>query len=208
MEGSATTGQPIPANQPNPAETPAATTGQPMPIPAGQPNPTSLPAPADVQVRLIRPGDAEATRRIYNVEVTGSTATFDLRPRTRDAHQRWVAAHLGGHPAVVATVGGTVAGFASLSPFRDRPAYVTSVEDSVYVDRAWRGRGLGRRLLDEVLRRAGDHGFHTVIARIEAGNTPSIALHLACGFTEVGTEREVGRKFGRWLDVTILQRML
>lgn len=163
---------------------------------------------ADVELRLITQADAEATRGIYNAEVTGSTATFDLRPRSRADHERWVAAHLGVHPAVVATVGGEVAGFAALSPFRERPAYVTTVEDSVYVADGWRGRGLGRLLLDEVLRRAVEHGFHTVIARIEAGNAPSIALHRAFGFTVVGTEREIGRKLGRWLDVTVLQRML
>jgi phosphinothricin acetyltransferase len=99
-------------------------------------------------------------------------------------------------------------GFGSLSPFRDRPAYAPTVEDSVYVDRAWRGKGAGRLLLEELVRLAGQQGFHTIIARTAGDNEPSIALHLACGFNLVGTEREVGRKFGRWIDVAILQRML
>lgn len=165
-----------------------------------------------LRLRLATPADAEATRRIYNAEVVGSTATFDLRPRSRSEHERWLRHHLGAHPAVVAEVtaadGPVVAGFASLSLFRERPAYATTVEDSVYVDAGWRGQGLGRALLGDVVRRAAEHGFHTVIARVEAGNAASVALHLACGFTEVGTERQIGRKFGRWLDVTILQRML
>ena len=164
------------------------------------------------RLRLATAADAEATRRIYNAEVVGSTATFDLRPRSRAEHERWLGHHLGAHPAVVAEVttpdGPLVAGFAALSPYRERPAYATTVEDSVYVDAAWRGRGIGRALLADVVRRAAEHGFHTVIGRIEAGNAASVALHLACGFAEVGTERQIGRKFGRWLDVTILQRML
>ena len=117
---------------------------------------------------------------------------------------------LGAHPAVVAVdeATGEVVGFGSLSPFKDRPAYSTTVEDSVYVQRDRRGQGIGRLLLDELLRLAADHGFHSVMARIVGGPRASIALHEACGFALVGTEREVGRKFGRWLDVVEMQRML
>jgi L-amino acid N-acyltransferase len=82
------------------------------------------------------------------------------------------------------------------------------VEDSVYVDAAWRGHGVGRALLDELVSLARTRGFHTVIARTAGDNAASIALHEACGFRLVGVEKEVGRKFGRWLDVAILQRML
>ena len=109
---------------------------------------------------------------------------------------------------MVGVAGDEVVGFGSLSAYRDRPAYATTVEDSVYVHRDWRERGVGRRLLEELLRLAGDHGFHTVVARIVGDHEASIGLHRACGFTLVGTEREVGRKFGRWLDVVELQRML
>jgi GNAT superfamily N-acetyltransferase len=105
-------------------------------------------------------------------------------------------------------VGGTVVGFGSLSEYRDRPAYATTVENSVYVDAERRGCGIGRALLEELIELATDHGFHTVVARIGGDNEPSIALHQACGFEIVGTEREIGRKFGRWLDVWVLQRML
>jgi len=161
-----------------------------------------------MEVRLARLEDAEATRLIYNAEVTGSTVTFDLEPRTLDDQRAWIARHQGPHPAVVAVADGAVAGFGSLSPFRERPAYATTVEDSVYVGADWRGRGVGRALLDELVALARSRGFHTVIARTTGDNTPSIALHRACGFTLVGTEREVGRKFGHWLDVAVLQRML
>jgi len=159
-------------------------------------------------IRLARIEDAEAVRAIYNLEVTTTTVTFDLVPRSLDEQRAWLAAHAGAHPAMVAVVGEEVVGFGSLSPYRDRPAYATTVEDSVYVHRDWRGKGLGRRLLEELVRLGGDHGFHTVVARIVGDHEASIGLHRACGFTLVGTEREVGRKFGRWLDVVELQRML
>lgn len=167
-----------------------------------------MPAASPVTVRLAGLDDAAAVRTIYNREVTGSTVTFDLVPRSLDDQRAWLAAHAGAHPAVVATVGGEVVGFGSLSPYRDRPAYSTTVEDSVYVDHDWRGRGVGRALLAELVHLAGLHGFHAVMARIVGGHETSIALHEACGFELVGIEREVGRKFGRWLDVALMQRLL
>ncbi|HVA04285.1 MAG TPA: GNAT family N-acetyltransferase [Acidimicrobiales bacterium] len=161
-----------------------------------------------MEVRLARQEDTEAIRTIYNVEVLGSTVTFDLKPRSTEDQRAWVARHQGAHPAVVAVEGSLVVGFGSLSPFRDRAAYATTVEDSLYVDRAWRGRGVGRLLLDELVALALSRGFHSVIARVSGDNEPSIALHQACGFAMVGVEREVGRKFGHWIDVAVLQRML
>jgi L-amino acid N-acyltransferase len=163
----------------------------------------------DPTVRLAQRRDAEAVRAIYNLEVAESTVTFDLVPRTVDDQVQWIDEHQGAHPAVVAVDGdGEVVGFGSLSPFHPRPAYRTTVEDSVYVRRDLRGGGVGRRLLEELLRLAVDHGFHAVIARIVGGHEASIALHRACGFETIGTQREVGRKFGRWLDVVEMQRML
>src|SRR4051794_30714019 len=162
-----------------------------------------------MRIRLVEPGDAEATRAIYNVEVLESTVTFDIAPRTLADQQQWIGEHAGGHPALVAVDDdGTVLGFASLSPFKPRAAYAPTVEDSVYVHRDGRGRGIGELLLREILALGTDHGFHSVIARIVGGHETSIALHRKCGFEEVGREREVGRKFGRWLDVVLMQRML
>jgi phosphinothricin acetyltransferase len=162
-----------------------------------------------MRIRLVRPSDAEPIRAIYNAEVTGSTATFDLVPRTPEEQQAWMAEHRGPHPAVVAVDDGDlVLGFGSLSVFRNRPAYATTVENSVYVDASRRGAGVGKALLDELVVLAGQHGFHTLIARVGGGNEASIGLHLACGFEMVGVEREVGRKFNRWLDVSVLQRLL
>jgi L-amino acid N-acyltransferase len=162
-----------------------------------------------MHVRLAEPADAESVRRIYNAEVVGSTATFDLRPRTDEEHAAWMAEHQGTYPVVVAVDGGgTVLGFGSLSAYRDRPSYATTVENSVYVDPASRGQGVGRAILDELVRLATLHGFHSMIARVGGDNTASMALHEACGFEQVGVEREIGRKFNRWLDVGVLQRML
>jgi phosphinothricin acetyltransferase len=167
----------------------------------------------DVRIRLAERRDAAGIRAIYNHYVTGSTAIFDLVPRTLDEQVQWIDEHSGGHPAVVAVVptgdgAEEVVGFGSLSPFRSRPAYATTVEDSVYLLADHHRRGIGRMLLEELVRLAGLHGFHSVIARITGDNEPSIALHAACGFEVVGTEREVGRKFGRWLDVVEMQRLV
>ena len=161
-----------------------------------------------VEVRLARPSDAEAIRSIYNLEVTTSTVTFDLVPRSLAEQQAWLAARSGAHAVVVADDGRGVLGFASLSPYRDRPAYSTTVEDSVYVRRDAQGLGVGNALLGELVALAAVHGFHAVMARIVAGHEASIGLHRRHGFELVGTEREVGRKFGRWLDVVLMQRLL
>ena len=161
------------------------------------------------RTRLAERRDADALRAIYNVEVLESTVTFDLVPRSLADQITWIDEHSGGHPAIVAVDDeDSVAGFASLTPYRPRPAYATTVEDSVYVARDRRGAGLGRLLLGDLVERALDHGFHAVIARIVGGHEASIALHRACGFTEIGVEREVGRKFGKWLDVVLMQKML
>ena len=162
----------------------------------------------DVVIRLANAADAEAIRRIYNHEVEHTTHTFDLVSRSLEDQQAWLRDREGALGVVVAEVGGEVAGFASLSEYRPRAAYRTSVESSVYVDESARGQGLGQRLMRELVRVAEARGFHTMIARIAGGHEASIRLHQAVGFATVGTEREVGRKFGGWLDVAVMQRML
>jgi L-amino acid N-acyltransferase len=161
-----------------------------------------------VTTRLATVDDAEAIRAIYNLEVTTSTVTFDLVPRTLADQRRWLTDRSGAHAAVVAVDENDVVGFGSLSPYRDRPAYSTTVEDSVYVRRDCQQRGIGKMLLGALVRTATAHGFHTVIARIVGGHDASVAVHQSAGFEVVGTEREVGRKFGQWLDVIVMQRLL
>ena len=137
-----------------------------------------------------------------------ATVTFDLVPRSLEEQQAWLSARSGAHAAIVAEDGDDVVGFGSLSPYRDRPAYSTTVEDSVYVRRDRQGTGVGKLLLGELVRVATAHGFHAVIARVVGGHEASIRLHESQGFETVGVEREVGRKFGRWMDVVVMERLL
>ena len=185
--------------------------------------------PKTVRVRPATPQDARAIRAIYNHEVEHTTATFDLVPRSLDEQRDWLAARSGAFSAIVATSGhepghGSAAaadpagpddpsdpdviGFAALSPYKERAAYRTSVEDSIYIRADVQGRGVGRFLLGHLLDVATDSGFHAVFARIEAGGAASRRLHEVCGFRLVGVEREVGRKFGRWLDVAVMECLL
>ena len=163
---------------------------------------------------VVRPAvvaDAEAIRSIYNYEVENTTATFDLVARTIDDQRQWLTARSGAFAALVAAPvenPSDVVGFASLSPYKERAAYRTTVENSIYVQRDAHGRGVGRFLLEHLLDVAESSGFHSVMARIEVGGDASQALHRACGFELVGVEREVGRKFNRWLSVAMMQCLL
>jgi len=165
-----------------------------------------------VRTRPATVDDAADLLRIYNHEVEHSVVTFDLVPRTLAEQRSWIADRSGAHAVIVAerdgSDGGGVVGFAALSPYRDRPAYATTAETSIYVEEDSRGQGVGRTLLAELVSTARAHGFHALIARIVGGHEASIALHESAGFEIVGHEREVGRKFGRWLDVVLLERLL
>lgn len=161
-----------------------------------------------MKLRLGTLDDASDLREIYNREVLETTNTFDIEPRTLEEQESWIAEREGALGVVVAEIDGRVVGFASLSPYRPRAAYRTTVENSVYVDQSARGSGVGRALMEELIDVATRRGFHTIVAHIAGGHEASIGLHHACGFQVVGTEREVGRKFGKWLDVIVMQRML
>ena len=161
-----------------------------------------------MELRLATIEDAEAIRSIYNLEVETSTVTFDLVPRTLLEQQDWIANRSGVHAVVVAVSSAGIIGFGSLSPYKDRPAYSTTVEDSVYIHREHQGEGVGRAVLSELLRLAEHHGFHAVMARIVGGHAASIGLHSSLGFQLIGREREVGRKFGKWLDVVIMEHLV
>ena len=156
-------------------------------------------------VRRARPSDAPAIGRIYNEAVRTTTATFDTRPRSVRATRRWLAHHGRRHPVLVAERDRAVVAWASLSPWSDRPAYDRTVEESVYVSAAHRGRGIGTVLLARLLRAGRAAGHHTVLARVVEGNAASRRVHERAGFVSVGVMREVGTKFGRRLDVRLLQ---
>jgi phosphinothricin acetyltransferase len=159
-------------------------------------------------IRAAGAGDARTIAAIWNHEVLHTLATTDTEPRTLEAQRAWQAAHGPRHPVVVAEEGGEVVAFGALSPYRTKPSYAWTVENSVYVEDGWRGKGLGGLVLDHLLGLAGDLGYRTVIARITAGNEASLRLHERRGFVPVGREVRVAFKLGMWLDVVTLQRIL
>ena len=176
--------------------------------PPRDPSSGSGSSPSPVIIRTAILADAEAIRTIYNHEVENTTATMDLVPRSLDDQLEWLAARSGAFATIVAELDGEVVGFASLSPYKERAAYRPTVEDSVYVRRDLGGRGIGKALLTAVIELAATSGFHSVMARIEASGEASRALHASCGFREVGVEIEVGRKFNRWIDMVLMQKLL
>ena len=161
-----------------------------------------------MEIRLARISDAESIMEIYNDEVTSGTATFDLTPRSLQEQKDWLSERSGVHVVLIAESEREVIGFGSLSRYQTRPAYSTTVENSVYVRPSDQGKGVGLALLDALIKKAAEHGFHTIIARISAESQASIATHKKAGFKEVGREIETGRKFGRWLDVVVMQRFV
>ena len=159
-------------------------------------------------IRPATPGDSEAIAAIWNREVLETAATTDTEPRSVEAQRAWLAAHGPAYPVIVAVEGDEVVAFGALSPYRAKPSYARTVENSVYVKDGWRGKGLGGLVLDRLLALAAEHGHRSVIARVTAVNEGSLALHERRGFVRVGHEREVAVKHGVWHDVITLQRML
>ena len=159
-------------------------------------------------IRDATPEDLPAIRALYGREVEGGTASFELEPPSAEEMARRLAAvRQHGLPWLVAEVDGAFAGYAHASPFRPRPAYRYGVEGSIYVEAAARGHGVGRALLTALVERVRAMGLRHVIGAISESDTSaaSIALHRALGFREAGCYRQVGWKFGRWLDVTLMQ---
>jgi phosphinothricin acetyltransferase len=147
---------------------------------------------------------------ILNEAIANSTALYDYRPRTLDSMRTWFQAkEAGGFPVIgLVDEDGTLLGFASYGTFRAFPAYKYTVEHSVYVHHAHRGRGLGRQLLRALIEHARAQGLHVLVGGIDAANQGSIALHTRLGFTHCGTVRQAGFKFGRWLDLAFYQLVL
>ncbi|MDA4137329.1 MAG: GNAT family N-acetyltransferase [Thaumarchaeota archaeon] len=161
-----------------------------------------------IAVRDARRADLPALLDIYNDAVLASPATFDLEPLTLAQRRRWFSEHGRLHPLVVAESDQRVVGYASLSPFRDKPGYSKSAEDSVYVHKDFQGRGVGTMLMKEILARAVNLGYHTIVAGIVPPNEASVRLHEGLGFAYVGNFKEVGFKFLRWQDVAFYQLFL
>jgi len=154
-----------------------------------------------MHIRDARAADAAAIAEIYNHAVLTTTASFDIEPKSVEDRARWLAGRSPLHPVIVAEVDGIVVGWGALSPYSERPAYSATVEVSVYVAESYRGNGGGRALTRVLIERAHLAELHVLLARICTENMASIAMVRSIGFTEAGTMHEVGRKFGRWLDV-------
>ncbi|MFG2650575.1 GNAT family N-acetyltransferase [Streptomyces sp. NPDC048436] len=158
-----------------------------------------------VTVRAAHPGDAEAVRAIRNHAIEHSTALWTQTQQSPAEGAAWLAAHLDRGSAFVAEADGEVAGFAVYGPWRELEGYRHTVENSVYVREGRHGLGIGSALMTDLISAARQAGHHVMIADIEAGNSGSIRLHERFGFRHVGTVPEVGTKFGRWLDLTIMR---
>ncbi|MBR3972308.1 MAG: N-acetyltransferase [Ruminococcus sp.] len=155
-------------------------------------------------IRKAQKEDISPLLDIYNYEVLNSTATFDLNPKTLEQWTEWFYAHnVDNHPLIVAEIEGEVAGYASLSPYREKEAYKSTVELSVYVNKDYRQRGVATALMSEIIRMAKeDSTIHSVVSVITSENEVSVQLHHKMGFTYCGTIHQVGEKFGRFLDIS------
>ncbi len=146
---------------------------------------------------------------IYNEVIATSTAVFSEEPVSFESRHRWLMAHReAGNPVIVARVEGEVAGFGAYGEFRDWPGYSSTVEHSVHVAPEHRRQGIGRALLEELIKRAREVGLHVMVAGIDAENHPSLRLHEDLGFEHVGRMPEIARKFGHWVDLALLQLAL
>ena len=161
-------------------------------------------------IRPATPADIATITRIYADAVLHGTASFEIEPPDQAEMLRRQAVLLkNAYPYLAATVEGVLAGYAYAGPYRARPAYKWSVEDSVYVAPDMHGKGIGALLLRALIAASGERGFRQMIAVIgDSAQAPSIALHCALGFRLIGTIEAVGFKHGRWLDTVLMQRAL
>ncbi|KJC43013.1 GCN5 family acetyltransferase [Bradyrhizobium sp. LTSP885] len=165
---------------------------------------------SDVEIRPTTEADLPSITAIYEHAVRFGTATFELiPPDLAEMTRRYRALVDGGFPYFVAVLAGRVVGYAYAGPYRPRPAYRFTVENSVYLDPASHRRGIGLQLMERLIAECEARGFRQMIAVIgDSANVGSISLHRRCGFEMVGTHPSVGLKFGRWLDTVMMQRAL
>lgn len=160
-----------------------------------------------VTIRKATLVDLPAITDIYNEAILNTTATFDTQPKTLSEQQVWYDNHQHKHPILVAEQGSLVVGWASLSKWSDRCAYSDTSEASIYIRKEYRGKGTGKLLLKRLIQEGKNIQLHTVIARIAGDNQASIKLFRSIGFQDIGTMKEVGCKFGKLLDVNLLQKI-
>jgi L-amino acid N-acyltransferase YncA len=161
-----------------------------------------------ITLRAATPDDAEAICIIFNQGITDRVATLDTALRTPAERRGWLADRDRRHPVVVAAADGAIVGWGSLNRFNPRTAYDHVADFSIYVDRGWRGKGVGTQLLDRLIEVAREHGFHKMVLAALASNTAGLALYTRAGFSRVGVYREHGQLDGRWVDVLIMEKLL
>ena len=159
------------------------------------------------EIRKALSSDVRAITEIYNESILTTTATFDIETKTVVSQRKWFKAHGERNPVLVAIIEGQVVGWVSLSEYSTRCAYADTVELSLYIKEEFRNQGIGKRLMAAVISEGQKIGLHTVISRIAGGNDISIRLHKKFGFKDVGVMKEVGNKFGKLLDVFIMQKI-
>jgi L-amino acid N-acyltransferase YncA len=163
---------------------------------------------ASYRVRPATPEDADAICLIYNQGIEDGIATLETERRTPDERRQWMTARGPRHPVIVAEAEGRVVGWGSLNAFNPRPAYDHVADFSVYVEREWRGRGVGRALLERLIARAREIGYHKLVLSAFPFNPGGMALYERMGFRTVGIYREQGRLADRWVDTIIMERLL
>lgn len=160
-------------------------------------------------IRPVRETDLPDILDIYNHVILHTTAVYSYAPHTLAMRKAWYDDKVrDGYPIFVADDGGRVVGLSTYGPFRAWPAYKYTVENSVYVAADQRGKGVGRLLMKPLIEAVQGRGYHAIIAGIDATNEASLRLHRSFGFEEVAHFREVGYKFGRWLDLKFLELLL
>ncbi len=162
-----------------------------------------------ITIRPARETDLPEILDIYNHVILHTTAVYQYEPQTLEMRKAWYDSKLkDGYPIFIAEDAGRVAGLSSYGPFRAWAAYKYTVENSVYVAADQRGKGIARLLMQPLIDAARSQGYHAIIAGIDASNDASIGLHQSFGFEEVAHFRQVGYKFGRWLDLKFLELLL
>lgn len=162
----------------------------------------------ELHIRSATPADAADIARIYNHYIKESTATFDTAEKTEQERVQWLADHGEGFPVLVAERDGDVIGWGSISPFRERPAYRHTVELGIYLRDGETRAGVGPLVLDALIKAAEKAGHHALMGQVVSENEASLRMLERAGFSRVGYLPEVGCKFGRWLDLVIVERLL
>lgn len=162
-----------------------------------------------ITIREARKADIPVLLAIYNHVILHTTAVYTYEPQTLEARTAWYEDKLAaGYPVFVAEEAGQVVGFSSYGPFRAWPAYKYTIENSVYVAEGQRGKGIGKLLIQPLIESAQSKGYHAIVAGIDASNDASIRLHASFGFSQVANFKQVGYKFGRWLDLVFMELLL